>query len=298
MASVVAQDFEPEQYEVVVVDSSPDDQNERLVAEFQSGSRCSVRCERKIPEGPGPSRNLGARLARGKILAFMDSDCQASPGWLRQGVAPFDDPSVGLVQGRTIPEPGVPRDTFDDFVWVEHESFIYETANIFYRREAFEQSGGFPSEQGAKLKVLGGEDIEVAWKVKRAGWQSRFVPGALVFHDVIRMPLTRWLINKRLYIFPKYARMFPELRRFFYRRYFFDRIHAQVLLALAGLALTPLTWFALILCLPYGISRASETTQRLRGPLRLVRAAMYFPKDLASVAIMAAGSVHYRTLLL
>jgi glycosyltransferase involved in cell wall biosynthesis len=33
--------------------------------------------------GPAGARNLGARVAKGRLLAFTDDDCQPDPGWLR-----------------------------------------------------------------------------------------------------------------------------------------------------------------------------------------------------------------------
>src|SRR4051812_16650821 len=89
--SALAQDLEPDTFEVIVVDSSPDDRNAKLVEGFQQEARCSLRFFHKDPEGPGPSRNLGAKESRGDYFAFLDSDCEASPGWLRNGLAGFDD---------------------------------------------------------------------------------------------------------------------------------------------------------------------------------------------------------------
>src|SRR5439155_1654631 len=74
--STFALDFDRSAYEVIVVDSSPDARTERLVAELQASAPCALRCLRKEPEGPGPSRNLGARAGEGEFIAFLDIDCQ------------------------------------------------------------------------------------------------------------------------------------------------------------------------------------------------------------------------------
>ena len=297
--SVLAQDLDPGQYEVIVVDSSPDEFNVQVVAELQPEARCPLRCLTKPPEGPGPSRNLGAAQARGRFLAFTDSDCQASPQWLREGVAAFGE-GVGLVQGRTIPEPGVPHSVLNFYILVEQESFVYETANIFYRREAFEQAGGFPCDlQPNAEKPMGGEDIELAWNVKRGGWESRFATKALVMHEVQRITPWRRLFVKQLYIFPRLVGAYPELRRFFFARYFYDKAQAWLVMALLGLALAALTTpLALLLALPYVISRALEPSRTLRGPLRLLRVAIYLPRDLVAMCLLLAGSIRYRALLL
>lgn len=296
--SLLAQDLDPSSYEVIVVDSSQDDRNVQVVAELQKTARCSLRCLTKKPEGPGPSRNLGAREGRGKFLAFMDSDCQAEPQWLREGVAAFEE-GVGLVQGKTIPEAGVPHGIFNFYIDVKEESFLYETANIFYRREAFEEAGGFLADMiPVAEKPMGGEDVDLAWRVKRKGWQSRFAQRAVVAHEVVRMSPAHWMVNRRLYICPQIVHRYPELRKFFFGRYFYDRVQAYLLLAILGAALAPLALPALLLALPYIISRAAEPSKTLRGPLKLIRPAIYLPRDLVSLALLIAGSVRFRAVLL
>ncbi len=296
--SAIAQNFPAGQYEVIVVDSSPDDANLRLVQEMIPSARCSLRCERKKAEGPGPSRNLGAKLARGRILAFLDSDCQASADWLSGGIAAFED-GVGLVQGQTIPEPGVPYGVFNAYIEVRQENFLYETANIFYLKKAFEQAGGFQRDLTPNApKPLGGEDVELAWTVKRAGWKSRFAPAALATHEVVRQGPFKWMYNRRLFICPRAVGRFPELRRFFFARYFFDAAHFWLVIALFGIVCALGSLWSLLLLIPYVFLRGSQPTRALPGPLRLLRVAIYFPRDLISLAILTAGSLRFRALLL
>ena len=37
--------------------------------------------------GPAAARNAGIRAATGALLAFIDDDCEAQPGWLEAGLA-------------------------------------------------------------------------------------------------------------------------------------------------------------------------------------------------------------------
>jgi len=297
--SAIAQDLAPDTFEVIVVDSSRDDANTQMVAELQKESPVRLRCYRKKPEGPGPSRNLGAREAEGAILAFLDSDCEASPQWLREGVGGFTD-GVGLVQGRTIPNPQHRHSVFTRSLEVYHESCFYQTANIFYRREAFERAGGFMSDpKGDSEKwLVGGEDVDLAWKVKRAGWKSRFVENALVMHVVMPIPIWRWFFETRMSTVPFVVGLYPELREFFYGRYFLDKTQALVVLALFGVLVGLFFPLALVLLVPYAINRASEPSKTLKGPARLVRAAFYFPRDIATFGALLIGSIRYRALLL
>jgi len=296
--SAALQNLEASEFEVIVVDSSPNDANQRVVEEVAAATRRNVRCLRKRAEGPGPSRNLGARQAAGSFIAFLDSDCIATPGWLRAGLAAFGD-DVGLVQGRVLPEPGVAAGVFAHYIVVEKETPLYETANIFYRREAFEATEGFaPDLQPASLQPMGGEDTRVAWQAKRRGWKSRFSADALVYHEVRGMKVWKWFIHKRLYVFPRIVGEFPELRGYFFLRYFYDRAQAAVLLATVGVAVAFVWPAALLLAVPYVVLRSREPSQTLRGVFRLARAALYFPRDLASLVLLAASSLRHGTLLL
>lgn len=296
--SLFDQDLPKHEYEIIVVDSSPDDSVVRAVTELQSRAPCSLRVITKVPEGPGPSRNLGARESRGEFIAMMDSDCWAAPAWLREGLNAFEE-RVGLIQGRTLPEPGVPRGIFTWYVQVEEENFVYECANILFRRSAFEQTGGFSSEYNCQGDfVFGGEDVDLAWRIKRNGWESRFAPAALVFHEVQPIPITRWLFIKRQHLWPRLAKTFPELRQFFFARYFFDRHQAALLVGIVGTILAMVTPWSLLAWAPYVLSRGCESTRSLRGPLRLIRVMVYLPRDIMTMGLLAHSSVKHRSLLL
>ncbi len=296
--SAMRQDMPPDRYEVIVVDSSPDESNVKAVEALRSPTGCALRCYRKKPEGPGPSRNMGALEARGEIVAFMDSDCEATPGWLRTGLAAFE-PGVGLVQGRVLPEPGVPTGVLTFYVIVEAESPYYETANMFYRRDALLAAGGFTRDlHPLSEQPMGGEDTRAAWQMKRGGWRSQFAPGALVYHEVRRIPLWKWFLHKRMYMLPQLVREIPELRSYCYMRYFFDRSQAALCLALFGIGVAAAFLPAIALALPYAFLRSTEPSKTLRGPFKLARAILYFPRDLTTLAVLAYSSVRHLSILL
>jgi glycosyltransferase involved in cell wall biosynthesis len=296
--SLFALDYPKDRYQVVVVDSSSTAGNEMLLRELESVAPCAFRWRRKAPEGPGPSRNAGVGLSQAPIVAFMDSDCVADSGWLYAGLAAFE-PGVGLVQGRTRPDP---RGTPGVLTWcptTERETFVYECTSIFYRREAFDAVGGFEADQHpTALKVLGGEDVTLAWSVKRAGWQSRFAPDAVVFHEIVPLTLWGWLFEKRLLLWPSLVRRFPELRRFLVARVFWDRAQAYLVLALAGLALTAVSPAALLLGAPYLLHRGLPPSRSFPGLLRPFRVLPYLARDTMFFLLLLAGSIRHRTVLL
>ncbi len=66
--------------EVIVVDDGSPKSVESLVPEFNC--RLRVVIVRQPNGGPSVARNTGAALARGRLLAFTDDDCEPSPQWL------------------------------------------------------------------------------------------------------------------------------------------------------------------------------------------------------------------------
>jgi glycosyltransferase involved in cell wall biosynthesis len=58
-------------------------------------------CIREPLPGLTRARNLGARASRSRIVAYIDDDAIAEPGWLSALVRPFADPEVAAVAGRT-----------------------------------------------------------------------------------------------------------------------------------------------------------------------------------------------------
>ncbi|MGE5280558.1 MAG: glycosyltransferase family 2 protein, partial [Deltaproteobacteria bacterium] len=58
---------------------------------------------------PADKRDIGARHARGALLAFLDDDAYPSPGWLEPAVALFrSDPRLGAVGGPAVTPPDEP----------------------------------------------------------------------------------------------------------------------------------------------------------------------------------------------
>ena len=295
-------DLPPDQFEVIVVDGSPDDTNQKMVEAVAARAPFRLRCVRKAPEGPGPSRNLGAQSTSGTFIAFMDSDCMASPEWLRMGTSAFED-GIGIVQGRTLPDPAGKPSFRTWHLQVEQETPYYETANVFYRRSAFEQGHGFSGDlHPTHDKPMGGEDVVAAWSVIRAGWKTRFEPRALVYHAIVPLPIHRSLFIKHHYVVPWLVAQFPELRRFLVGGVFLSRGHAAVAAGLvADLLLLAFRQFSIpLLAAPWLLYAVLNWREpgKSKGVLRLLRIGAHLVRDTSSVFVMLAGSLKFRCLVL
>jgi glycosyltransferase involved in cell wall biosynthesis len=287
--ALLAQDFGD--YEVLVLDNGSTDGTPEACRERAAGSATPVRVE-TVPGLLGEVRNRGAQLARGELLAFTDSDCIPTPGWLTAAVAPFDgDERLGIVQGATLPEPGEPLTGWAATQEIPELSKRYECCNLVVRRSALLDSPGF-DEHGNF-----GEDTAGAYGLLRGGWGATFAPAALVHHDVTYPGFGWWLRRARLYgTLARIVREYPELRdELLYKRYFLRPRTPKFLAALVGLALAPRFRWAALAAVPYLL----ETTPRRRNlAAASVTTAKFAIFDLVTLAGNLKGSVKHRTPLI
>lgn len=177
------------------------DHNPVLSARVRSGFPHIAVADNDRVRGASVTRNVGAELATTPLLAFLDDDATAHPGWLATLLVPFADPDVigtgGGVDG--VWETGQPAWFPDEFGWVVGASYTglpEQTApvrnvwseNMAVRREAFERVGGFSAEFGKLGHTSRPEDtdlcIRMAATTARGCWT--YVPGARVDHAVPR----------------------------------------------------------------------------------------------------------------
>ncbi len=164
-------------FEIIVVDSSPDDRTADAVRRFPD-----VQLIRSsVPLLPHQARNLGAGRARGHILVFTDPDCLAEASWL-QRLVDLHREGWKATAGAVAPEPG----TWNHAVhWVRHAWWMPggetrphpegASANSSFSRDIWEQLGGYYTDRFAG-------DSELGWRARAQGYEIRFDPRAVVTH--------------------------------------------------------------------------------------------------------------------
>jgi glycosyltransferase involved in cell wall biosynthesis len=276
-------------FDILVVDNgSTDGTLEYLVDRAAASSRPMTVMQE--PGSLGRIRNAALREARGDIIAFTDSDCVPSPGWLRTGLDAFSD-DVAVVQGRTVP--ARQAGSFEATINIPSFSHRYETCNIFYDRVALAEVGGF----GEDMPQIG-EDMVAGWRIRRSGRDAVWAGDAVVTHDVTYPPI-RWWVQRgwRYECWPQFIRQFPEARStLLYRGFLLNRRQFAVIAAAAGVGCAAATLD------PRPLAAAVPLIWRWR-PLpsrgRTVRnslCALAF--DAASLAGLIRGSIKNRTVVL
>ncbi len=90
LESLLNQDLPAEEYELIVVDDGSTDQTVKLVRDFEQKAGGQLRFFQQNHAGPALARNLGAKQACGRILAFLDSDMKFAPDFLGKLIAPIE----------------------------------------------------------------------------------------------------------------------------------------------------------------------------------------------------------------
>ncbi len=280
-------------YEVIVVDNGSTDAT-RTIIERAGGP---VRRVAGSGRGPGEARNRGAGGARAGLLAFTDSDCVPTDGWLAAGLRALE--RFDLVQGKVLPDPAAELRPFDRTLWVTEDHGLHETANLFVTKAVFERVGGFEDWLTPRTGGPLGEDVWFGWRARRSGARPGFCATALVHHAVFpRAPLGYVAERRRLQHFPALARRIPELRRaLFFRGVFLNRRSAAFdaavvagLLAIARRSALPLAG-----ALPYLLMAARHAR---RGRSMTAVAVIDLLADLAGMEALARGSITSRSLLI
>ncbi|MGI8505730.1 MAG: glycosyltransferase family 2 protein [Solirubrobacteraceae bacterium] len=246
--------------------------------------------------GPAQARNAGAAVARAELLAFLDADCRPTPGWLAAGSAALG--SAGLVLGETRPRPDQPCGPFDRTLAVIGCSPLFESANLFVRRDLFERLGGFEGWLGPRDGKELGEDLWLGWRARRSGARIAACAQALAHHAVFQRTARGFVAERwRLRYFPALVRRVPELRgELLYAGVFLNPHAARFD---AGLAAVVLATAARRPALGVGaIPYARVLVHDLREPDGAKRAAARLSADIVGLAAMVLGSVRYRTLLI
>ena len=164
--------------EIIFVNDGSTDGTEDIAKSFNEVIRL-----RSDGRGPAAARNTGLKAARGDLVWFMDSDCEAEPGALAYLLEPMTDPQVAGVGGSF----GNPVES-SLLACLVHEEIVQRhlgmpprvnylaSGNVLYRRDVLERLGGF---EEALIKA---EDTELSYRIKSSDRQLAFARKSIVKH--------------------------------------------------------------------------------------------------------------------
>ena len=174
------------------------------------------------PVGPAQKRDLAAKVARSRILTFIDDDSYPSSTFVDDCIAAFSDQTVAAVGGPAVTPP-------DDSFWQKVSGSVFmsrftggnpiryrpigrergiddwPSVNLSVRQTVFMKVGGFNTDYWP------GEDTFFCWKLNNADFRLLYVPTLIVWHHR-REGLVRHIKQVAAYGLHRgyFARHFPK----------------------------------------------------------------------------------------
>lgn len=181
-------------FEVILVDDGSSDETARI-EDFVSGI--------KVVRNEQPLRfiracNAGVERAKGRYVALLNNDTEVTNGWLDALIGGLEKlPGVGLVGAKLLYPDGRLQDAggivwrggvpwnygrganpwAPEFCYARQVDYLCGAA-LMLPRQLWHEVGGLSH----YLEPMYFEDADLAFKIREAGYQTWFVPSAIVYH--------------------------------------------------------------------------------------------------------------------
>jgi glycosyltransferase involved in cell wall biosynthesis len=194
-------------HEVLVVDNAPSDERTRRLVEDDFPRALYVREPRP---GLNVARNTLLRSASGHVVAFLDDDAVADPGWARAFRDTFLDGSVGASTGRVealaletdaqrlfeanggfsrgthrvqLPDDAKSRLHGLPAPLIAWAMSVGSGCSLAVPRKRALELGGFDEALDRGRPLPGGGDLDFLWRVLQSGRKVVYDPAALAWHE-------------------------------------------------------------------------------------------------------------------
>lgn len=172
-------------FEVIIVEDGSYLSSQDICEGYKSNFELSYHFQKNT--GPGPARNAGAKMAKGDILVFFDSDCLVPEHYFKE-VDQFID------QTDCYGGPDKAHDSFNNIQKAINYSmtsalttggirggkkkldkFYPRSFNLGIKKDVFEKLNGFK-------KLRFGEDLDFSMRILENGYTTMLIEDAWVFH--------------------------------------------------------------------------------------------------------------------
>lgn len=183
-------------FEVIVVDNGSSDGTAEWLSttQFPYPVRL-IRNETNL--GFCAANNQGIEAARSPLIALLNNDAEARPGWLGRLAQAFEDPGVGMAASKILvwEDPSI-IDKVGHLIWPDgqnrgrghgqrdagqfdrfEEVLWPDGCACMFRRAMLSETGGFDEDFFAY-----GDDAELGLRCRILGWRAVYVPESKVLH--------------------------------------------------------------------------------------------------------------------
>ncbi len=198
--------------ELVIVVDGAEDVCKQVTEDYGNEEDVVIHCNEENV-GLLESRNTGAEVASGEVVAFIDDDAIADPEWVARLVDAYEKHDPPAAGGKMEPEwvAGKPEFLPQEFYWligVTHRGFadgsgyVRNTfgSNISFKRDVFLELNGFDTDIGGRKgekNLQGGETELSARMAEEFGQGVWYEPEAKVAHKVFSYRTDpKWLLDR------------------------------------------------------------------------------------------------------
>ena len=303
LESLFNQTYPKDKYEIIVCDDyKSTDGTKKMVKELMNVSPCELRYfkVKSKYKGPAYARNIGIENARGEIIGFTDDDCVTSPTWIEQAIPYFENGRIGAVQGcveAQVYKANKLEKIFKITSSITHteDTGHYVTANMFFRRKAIIEAGCFDPE------LMRGEDTDLAYRVKKRGYEIPFCENVIVYHAVNYISYLEFIKRlKNNEFHALFLRKNPEHREKLILRCITSKTHLYpifILLTASSYVIGSTIFFNIFIVvaiLLYLWARVIKDTNIKMYPVRILAFIRYFLIDFISLYYTVKGVVRYK----
>ena len=177
-------------FEFIISDDGSTDSTKSMVQKWVAESEILIKFITQKNQGPGAARNHGMQAAKGDLILFIDSDCEAHPDWIKIIYDEYQKNSFDAFGG-----PDAAKDDFSllqksiDFSMTSFfttggmrghsekmmAKFFPRTHNMGIKKSIYNKVGGFGN-------LRHGQDIEFSNRIRKSGARIKFFIKAIVYH--------------------------------------------------------------------------------------------------------------------
>ena len=177
-------------FELIISDDGSTDDSAVVIGTWMKKVDFELRYLKQDNQGPGAARNHGLAESVGKLIMFIDSDCEAHKSWVETIYKAYQRDEFDACGGPDNAKSDFTR--FQKAIDFSMTSFITtggmrghsdkmmakfypRTHNMAMKKSVYEKIGGFGS-------LRHGQDIELSHRIHKCGARVKFLKNAIVYH--------------------------------------------------------------------------------------------------------------------
>ena len=206
--------------ECIVVDNGSTDDTAHTIEAAAHNSSLRVRRVFEARLGSSFARNLAVAESASDFIFFIDDDVTVEPDWAAELLTSLRDRNLDAACGMVLPRwSSAPPAWLGPSLWVKlavHDQRAiaaappaaaehlvnYFSANVGFRRSAFERFGNFREDLGVVGgNPISGEDTELFARIMARGGTIGFAPRAIVHHMIPAERMTRAYLRRKSFAY-------------------------------------------------------------------------------------------------